>query len=83
MILAIAMSLAVLIGYQYFFSAPTVPPGVTAEKDNAAAVPAPAAKGGSAPAPASVAGGLASKTTASARLITVRRPPCIPRLSPP
>ena len=74
MILAIAMSLAVLIGYQYFFSAPPPSPGVVAGKDNASAVPAPAAKGGSAPAPASVAGGLAAKTAASARTITVKTP---------
>ncbi|MGA8754539.1 membrane protein insertase YidC, partial [Candidatus Deferrimicrobium sp.] len=74
MILAIAMSLAVLIGYQYFFSAPPLPPGKTAGKDNAAAVPAPAATGGSAPAPASVIGGLAAKTAASARTITVKTP---------
>ena len=74
MILAIAMSLAVLIGYQYFYSAPPPPPGVTAGKDNAAAVPAPAAKGGPAPAPAAVAGGLAAKTAASGRTITVKTP---------
>jgi len=74
MILAIAMSLAVLIGYQYFFSAPPPPPGVTAGKDNAAAVPAPAATGGTAPVPASVAGGLTAKTAASARTITVKTP---------
>ena len=74
MILAIAMSLAVLIGYQYFFSAPPPPPVGTAGKDNAAAVPAAAAKGGAAPAPASVAGGLAPKTAASSRTITVKTP---------
>ena len=74
MILAIAMSLAVLVGYQYFFSAPTPPPGVAAGKDNAAAVPASAANGGSAPAPAAVAGGLAAKIAAPARTITVKTP---------
>ncbi len=74
MILAIAMSLAVLIGYQYFFSAPPLPPGGTAGKDNVAAVSAPAAKGGSAHPPVSVAGGLAAKTAASARTITVKTP---------
>jgi YidC/Oxa1 family membrane protein insertase len=74
MILAIAMSLAVLIGYQYFFSAPPPPQGVTAGKDNAASVTAPAATGGTAPAPASVAGGLVAKTAASARTITVKTP---------
>ena len=76
MILAIALSIAVLVGYQYFYSPPPPPPpGVAAGKDNAAAVvPAPAAKGGPAPAPAAVAGGLAAKTAASARTITVKTP---------
>ncbi|HEX7519312.1 MAG TPA: membrane protein insertase YidC, partial [Candidatus Deferrimicrobium sp.] len=74
MILAIALSLAVLIGYQYFYSAPPPPPGGTTGKDNTAVVPAPAAKGGPAPAPAAVAGGLAAKTAASARTITVKTP---------
>ena len=74
MILAIAMSLAVLIGYQYFFSAPTPPPAGTAGKDNATAVPAPAAKGAPAPAPGIVAGGLAAKTAASPRTIIVKTP---------
>ncbi|HEY5460822.1 MAG TPA: membrane protein insertase YidC, partial [Deferrimonas sp.] len=64
MILAIAMSIAVLIGYQYFYSPAPPPPGGTAGKDNAAAVPAPAA----------VAGGLAAKTAASGRTITVKTP---------
>ncbi|MGB5196732.1 MAG: membrane protein insertase YidC, partial [Candidatus Deferrimicrobium sp.] len=74
LILAIAMSLAVLVGYQYFFSAPPPPPGVTAGKDNAVAIPAPAAKGGPVPVPSPVAGGLAAKTAASARTITVKTP---------
>ncbi|MEK7365827.1 MAG: hypothetical protein AABZ68_03980, partial [Candidatus Deferrimicrobiota bacterium] len=76
MILAIAMSLAVLIGYQYFFSAPPPLPGGTAGRDNAAPVSATAAKGGAVPAPTSVsvAGGLAAKTAASARTITVKTP---------
>ena len=75
MILAIAMSLAVLIGYQYFFSAPPPPPAVTAGKDNVSSVPPPAAKGGAAAsAPMAVAGGLAAKTSASARTITVKTP---------
>ena len=74
MILAIAMSLAVLVGYQYFFSAPPPPPGVAAGKDNAAPVPAPASRGGSAPTSASVAGGFAAKTAAPARTITVKTP---------
>jgi len=74
MMLAIALSIAVLIGYQYFYSSPPPPPGGTAAKDNAAAVPAPATTGGPAPATASVAGGLAAKTAASARTITVKTP---------
>ena len=78
MILAIALSLAVLIGYQYFTSPPPPPPGVTAGKDNAAAVPATPAKEGAAPAapPAAVSGtgGLAAKTVAAARTITVKTP---------
>ena len=78
LILAIAMSLAVLIGYQYFFSAPPPLPGGTVGKDNAAAVPAPAAKEGSAsvsaPVSAAVVGGLAAKTAAPARTITVKTP---------
>ena len=78
MILAIALSLAVLIGYQYFTSPPPPPPGVTAGKDNAAGVNATAAKEGAAPAAplaaASVAGGLAAKTAAAARTITVKTP---------
>lgn len=79
MMLAIALSIAVLIGYQYFYSSPPPPPpGGTAGKDNAAAAPAPAATGGPAPAPvsapASIAGGLAAKTAATARTITVKTP---------
>lgn len=78
MMLAIALSIAVLIGYQHFYSSdsPPPPPGA-AGKDNAAAgtpVPAPAAKGAPAPAPASAAGGLAAKTAVSGRTITVRTP---------
>jgi len=67
MMLAIALSIAVLIGYQYFSSSPPPPPGGTAAKDNAAAVPAPAATGGPAPAMASVAWGLAAKTGGEGR----------------
>ncbi|HEX7522786.1 MAG TPA: membrane protein insertase YidC [Candidatus Deferrimicrobium sp.] len=74
MMLAIVLSIAVLLGYQYFYSAPPPPPGVAAGKDNAAVVPAPAAKGGPIPAPAAVAGGLAAKTAASGRTITVKTP---------
>ena len=78
MMLAIALSIAVLIGYQYFYSSPPPPPGGTAGKDNAAVAPAPAATGGPASvpasAPASIAGGLAAKTAATARTITVKTP---------
>lgn len=74
MILAIALSIAVLLGYQYFTSAPPPPPGVTAGKDNAVAAPPAAAKGGPTPAPAAVAGGPAAKTAAAARTITVKTP---------
>jgi len=49
MILAIALSIAVLIGYQYYYSPALLLRGGTAGKDNAAGVPAPAAKGGPAP----------------------------------
>ena len=74
MMLAIALSIAVLVGYQYFYSPPPPPPSGTAARDNASAVPAPAPKGGPAPAPASVAGGLAARTGATARTITVKTP---------
>ncbi|OIP33054.1 MAG: hypothetical protein AUK27_11440 [Deltaproteobacteria bacterium CG2_30_66_27] len=74
MILAIALSIAVLVGYQYFYSTPPPPPGAVAAKDNAAAVPAPGAKTEPAPAPTSVAGGLAAKNAAAARTITVKTP---------
>ena len=80
MMLAIALSIAVLIGYQHFYSPappPPAPPGVAAGKDKPAAVapvPAPAAKGAPAPAPSPVAGGLAAKTAVSGRTITVKTP---------
>ena len=78
MMLAIALSIAVLIGYQHFYSPDSPPPpGAGAGKDNAAAgtpAPAPAAKGAPAPAPASAAGGLAAKTAVSGRTITVKTP---------
>jgi YidC/Oxa1 family membrane protein insertase len=73
MILAIAMSLAVLIGYQYFYSPPPPPPGVVG-KDNVSAAAAPAATGGATASPATVAGGLTAKTASSARTITVKTP---------
>ncbi len=80
MMLAIALSIAVLIGYQHYY-APTPallpPPGVEAGKDNAAAVapvPAPAAKGAPVAAASSAAGGLAAKSAATGRTITVKTP---------
>ena len=74
MILAIALSIAVLVGYQHYFSPPPPPPAGTSEKDNAAPVAATTAKEGPAPAPAAAAGGLAARTAASARTITVKTP---------
>jgi YidC/Oxa1 family membrane protein insertase len=79
MMLAIALSIAVLIGYQHFYAPapPPPPPGAAAGKDNAAAVataPAPAAKGAPAPAPAPVSGGLAARTAVAGRTITVKTP---------
>ncbi|GAB4237549.1 MAG: membrane protein insertase YidC [Deltaproteobacteria bacterium] len=79
MILAIALSLAVLLGYQYFYSAPPAPPpsgGVSAGRDNASAPSATAASPGAAAAasPATVAGGMAPKTSAAVRTITVTTP---------
>lgn len=78
MILAIALSIAVLVGYQYYFSPPPPPPGGTPGKDNAAAAAGTAAKEGPAtappPVPGAAAGGLAAKTAASARTITVKTP---------
>jgi len=78
MILAIALSIAVLVGYQRYFSPPPPPPGGTPGKDNAAAVARTAAKEGPAPAPspapAAAAGGFAARTAASARTITVKTP---------
>ena len=74
MILAIAMSLAVLIGYQYFFSAPPPPPGVAAGKDNAATAAAAPQGGVVSRGATATSGGLAPKTAASARTITVKTP---------
>ncbi|MGE5284176.1 MAG: membrane protein insertase YidC [Actinomycetota bacterium] len=74
MILAIALSIAVLLGYQHYFSPPPAPPGGTPGKDNAAAVAVTTAKEGPAPAPAAAAGELAAKTAATARTITVKTP---------
>ena len=72
MILAIALSLAVLIGYQYFTAAPPPPPGAVPGKDNASSVPAAQGKTGAPSAAASAAGGLAPKTAASVRKIAVK-----------
>ncbi|MEW6720621.1 MAG: membrane protein insertase YidC [Thermodesulfobacteriota bacterium] len=79
MILAIALSIAVLLGYQYFFTPP--PPPAPVGKDNAAPVapapagaPQPAAQPGL-PAQATVAaGGMAAVTAAPERTIEVRTP---------
>ena len=78
MILAIALSIAVLLGYQYFYTAPTQPTGVApAGKDNAP-LPAPAAgqAGGAPVAPPAAAApvGLPPRTAAPARQITVKTP---------
>jgi len=74
MMLAIALSIAVLIGYQYYYSPQTPPPGVAAGKDNVSAIPAPAEIGGPVPSPAAVAGVLAAKTAAPGRTIAVKTP---------
>jgi len=79
MILAIALSIAVLLGYQYFYATPPPPQGqgAPAGKDNAGvAAPAPG-KAGEAPGagPVSAApGGFAPRITAAARQITVKTP---------
>jgi len=76
MILAIALSIAVLLGYQYFYSTPPPPPqgGVTG-KDNASVSPAAATSAGTgAPAAGPVAGGMAPRTSAAVRTITVKTP---------
>jgi len=78
MILAIALSIAVLLGYQYFYTAPPHPTGVAPAGKDTAPLPAPAAgQAGGAPvaAPAAAApGGLAPRTVAPARQITVKTP---------
>ncbi|HWS15986.1 MAG TPA: membrane protein insertase YidC, partial [Candidatus Methylomirabilis sp.] len=74
MILAIAMSLAVLLGYQYFTAAPPPPPGAASGKDNAASGTASAGKGGADPATGTSAGGLSPKTATSVRTIAVKTP---------
>jgi YidC/Oxa1 family membrane protein insertase len=82
MIVAIALSIAVLLGYQYFFSAPPPPPkgpGAPAGSDNggvSATAPAPARPGEAPTAvPAAVApGGLAPRAAAPPRKILVKTP---------
>jgi YidC/Oxa1 family membrane protein insertase len=79
MILAIALSLAVLLGYQYFYSPPPLPPGGGAPpgRDNAVvAVPAPgkAVEAPAAGAPSAVSGGLAPRAPVPARQIVVKTP---------
>jgi YidC/Oxa1 family membrane protein insertase len=79
MILAIALSIAVLLGYQYFYTTPPPPRGNGAPtgKDNAA-VPAPApGQAGGAPAAGPVSdapGGIAPRKSVATRQITVKTP---------
>jgi len=77
MILAIALSLAVLLGYQYYFSPPPPPPGAPAGKDTAAAppgVPSTTGEGVVTHSTGSVNGTLTARTAASVRTIAVRTP---------
>ncbi|MBP2675335.1 MAG: rane protein insertase, YidC/Oxa1 family, partial [Deltaproteobacteria bacterium] len=85
MMLAVALSIAILIGYQYFMPTSAPPPGAPAGKDNVAAA-APAGKAAEAkpqaalpspPAPAggaSAPGGLQPVAAAAERAIEVRTP---------
>lgn len=78
MILAVALSIAVLLGYQYFYSPPPPPPAAPAARDNAAAPAAPGARTdasrGADGAPAAAPGGLAARSAASPRAIVVTTP---------
>ena len=80
MILAIALSIAVLLGYQHYFSSappPTKGAGAPAGTDNGAVPVAAPARPGEAPATAPVTvgpGGLAPRAAAPARKITVKTP---------
>ncbi len=77
MILAIVLSVAVLLGYQYFYSAPPAPPpspGASAGKDNAAPTPAPGSIGVSSGTPAVAVAGARASTGAPVRTIRVKTP---------
>ena len=77
MIVAIALSIAVLLGYQYYFSPPPPPTkvaGTPGGGDNGAVPAAAPVMPGDAPAPAPVSVGHAPRTSAPARKITVKTP---------
>jgi len=86
MMLAIALSIAVLIGYQYFMAPPPPPVARTAESDNAAPAagapqpakpaqkPPPAPVPAPPPAPGGEAVGLAPRTVSAPRTVEVRTP---------
>lgn len=87
MMLAIVLSIAVLIGYQYFMAPPPPPVARTAGSDNgapaggappAASAPSPSSAPSPAPAPAAPsvgeAGGLSPRKTLAARTIEVKTP---------
>jgi YidC/Oxa1 family membrane protein insertase len=77
MILAVVLSLAVLLGYQYFYSTPPRPPGAPEGKDNATAAPSapPGTQNGVlTPSTGPVNGGLTARTAAPARTIAVKTP---------
>jgi YidC/Oxa1 family membrane protein insertase len=70
MILAIALSIGVLLGYQYYFSTPPAPPPVSTGKDNASSIPASVPTAATSP----VAAGSAARSVAPPRTITVKTP---------
>jgi YidC/Oxa1 family membrane protein insertase len=78
MILAVALSIAVLLGYQYFFSSPPLLPTAPSGKDNAASSAASGkpseASRGAGGAPVAPAGGLAARSAAPQRAIVVSTP---------
>jgi YidC/Oxa1 family membrane protein insertase len=75
MMLAIVLSIAVLVGYQHYFSpAPPPPPAAPAARDNATPVPAKATTELAAPPPAPVTAGSEARTAAPVRTITVKTP---------
>ncbi|MBI5904201.1 MAG: membrane protein insertase YidC [Deltaproteobacteria bacterium] len=78
MILAVALSIAVLLGYQYFYSSPPLLPTAPTGKDNGAAPPG-SGKPSGAPRGAESAsvvpsGGLAARSAATQRSIVVSTP---------